>query len=72
MPKLTQAQLYTLIGSLLAIAIGVTDRWAFKGSFGDSLDVGLLAVGVGGLLGNVPTAIAGAMTSMNSGKSVGS
>ena len=53
---LTYNQLTTLVGCVLAIALGTVDTWFFNHAFSGSVDLFLISAGIGGLLGvSLPT-----------------
>lgn len=62
----TVSLITTLVGAVLAIGIGLADRWAFNGSFGQSWDVGMVGAGVGALLGTTGVTIGASVAAARS------
>lgn len=60
MPKLSYQQWTSLLGAVLAIAIGAADGWWFGGHFGSNVDLLAIGSGLGVLYGVGGNALAGA------------
>lgn len=57
MPKLTGAQLTTLVGAVLAVGVAVMDATLMHQALGVEVEKGLIYVGIGALLGLTPPII---------------